>query len=139
MNYLVDTSVWVDYIQGRTNKATDYLDDMLAMPMATGINYQIYLEILQGARNKEAFTRLQRYFSSQKFYGFADDIIGYESAAKLYFQCRLQGITIRSSIDCLIAQCAIENELRLLHQDRDFVRLQAVAPELEHTHFLDLP
>ena len=94
------------------------------------------LEILQGARNDDAFTRLQRYFSTQKFYGFADDLIGYEGSAKLYFQCRLQGITIRSSTDCLIAQCAIENGLRLLHQDRDFIRLQTVAPELEQVHFL---
>lgn len=137
MNYLVDTSVWVDYIQGRTNKATDYLDDILAMPAVIGINYQIYLEILQGARGREAFTRLQSYFSTQRFYGFADNMIGYERSAELYFQCRLRGITIRSSIDCLIAQCAIENELRLIHQNRGFIRLQTAAPELEHVYFLD--
>jgi predicted nucleic acid-binding protein len=137
VNYLVDTSVWVDYIQGRTTEATDYLDDILAMPAVVGINYQIYLEILQGARSQEAFTHLQSYFSTQRFYGFADDMIGYERSAELYCQCRLRGITIRSSIDCLIAQCAIENELRLLHQDRDFIRLQTAVPEFEHVHFLD--
>ena len=136
MTHLVDTSVWVDYIQGRNNQATDYLQELLAIPMAAGISHQVYLEILQGARNDEAFTPLKTYFSSQKFHNFAELLDGYEQAAQLYFRCRQQGITVRSSIDCLIAQCAIENELILLHHDRDFVRMQGVAPELQQLHFL---
>jgi hypothetical protein len=104
--------------------------------MAVGLNHQIYLEILQGARSTEAFACLQRYFSTQRFYGFVDDLRGYEAAADLYFRCRQLGITVRSSIDCLIAQCAIENYLIMLPQDRDFIHMQGTAPELNQIHFL---
>jgi len=136
MTHLVDTSVWVDYIQGRGSEAVDCLHGLLEMPMAVGLNHQIYLEILQGARSTDAFARLQRYLSTQRFYGFVDDLAGYEAAANLYFQCRQRGITVRSSIDCLIAQCAIENDLILLHQDRDFIQMQDAVPALNQIHFL---
>ncbi len=136
MTHLVDTSVWVDYIQGRGSEAVDYLHGLLETPMAVSLNHQIYLEILQGARSTDAFARLQRYFSTQRFYGFENDFVGYEAAADLYFQCRQRGITVRSSIDCLIAQCAIENDLILLHQDRDFIHMQGTVPELHQVHFL---
>ena len=43
---------------------------------------------------------------------------------------------MRSSIDCLIAQCAIENDLILLHQDRDFIHMQGTVPALNQIHFL---
>ena len=87
MTHLVDTSVWVDYIQGRESEAVDYLHDLLSLPMAAGINLQIYLEVLQSARNEQAFDRLQRYFSTQKFHDFDDGKTAYERAAKLYVQC----------------------------------------------------
>ena len=134
--YLVDTSVWVNYINGAESPATDFLDDLLLTPMMVGITDLIYMEILQGAKSEAAFENLQKYFSTQTFYRFADPKNSYENAASLYLSCRRQGITIRSSIDCLIAQCALENELILLHHDKDYRNLQAVLPELRQKHFL---
>lgn len=52
------------------------------------------------------------------------------AAAQLYQQCRRRGTTPRSSNDCLIAQVAIDNGLRLLHNDRDFDVIAAAAPDL---------
>jgi hypothetical protein len=49
----------------------------------------------------------------------------YEDAARIYFYCRKKGITIRSTIDCLIAQIALDQNLLLLHNDKDF---DAIAP-----------
>ncbi len=49
----------------------------------------------------------------------------------MYFNCRRAGITIRSATDCLIARIAIEHELILLHDDRDFESMAEVVPELE--------
>jgi hypothetical protein len=105
--------------------------------MMVGITDLIYMEILQGAKSESAFKKLQRYFSTQKFYRFADPQSSYEKAASLYLSCRRQGITVRSSIDCLIAQCALENELILLHHDRDYKNLQKIMPRLKQKHFLD--
>ncbi len=134
--YLVDTSVWVDYINGKDSPVVEFLDTLLLTPMAVGITDLIYMEILQGAKSEAAFNKLKRYFSTQIFYGFADPQNSYEAAAFIYFSCRRQGITVRSSIDCLIAQCALENELILLHHDKDYKNLEKVIPQLRQKHFL---
>jgi len=55
----------------------------------------------------------------------------FAKAARLNFLCRKAGITIRSTIDLLIAQTALENKLHLLHNDNDFETLKTVAPELK--------
>ena len=135
--YLVDTSVWVDYIKGKDTPVVEFLDTLLGAPMTVGISDLIYMEILQGAKSESGFNKLQRYFSTQQFYGFANPQSSYEAAAFTYFSCRRQGITVRSSIDCLIAQCALENELVLLHHDKDYKNLEKVIPQLRQKHFLD--
>ena len=48
----------------------------------------------------------------------------------MYFDCRSAGMTVRSAIDCLIARVAIEHDLLLLHEDRDFEKISGVVPEL---------
>ena len=135
--YLVDTSVWVDYINGKDSPDVEFLDNLLLAPMTVGITDLIHMEILQGAKSEAGFSKLQNYFSTQQFYGFTDPQHSYEVAAFMYFSCRRQGITVRSSIDCLIAQCALENELILLHHDKDYRYLEKVVPQLRLKHFLD--
>ena len=136
MIYLVDTSVWIDYINGIQAEHVAFLDHLLSNPLAIGLNSQIYMEILQGTKNKKTFEKFTDYFSSQKFYYFQHEKTSYETAALIYFNCRRQGITIRSSLDCLIAQCAIENKLTLLHNDNDFKQMAGVITELEHKCFI---
>jgi len=105
--------------------------------MAVGITDLIFMEILQGAKSEAGFKKLQRYFSTQQFYRFEDPQSSHEAAALIFFSCRRKGITVRSSIDCLIAQCALENELILLHHDKDFKRLEKIVPQLRQKHFLE--
>jgi len=128
---LVDTSVWIDYINGRDTEQVNYLDEQLKNPLAVGLTEHIYLEILQGAKDQKAFDQFQSYFSGQNFYSFSNALEGHASAAQIYFNCQKKGITIRSSIDCLIAQCAIENELILLHNDKDFTQIAKIAKNLK--------
>lgn len=132
--YLVDTSVWIDYIKGRNTETVVFLDNLLVNPLAIGINQFIYLEILQGAADEQNFERFRNYFSTQRFYPLSFD--SYEQAAKIYFDCRRKGITIRSSLDCLIAQGAIEHNLILLHHDRDYLQIGSVYTQLKQQHFL---
>jgi len=135
--YLVDTSVWITYIQGQETPSAQFLDELLPNPIAVGINDLILMEILQGAKSQADFDKLHRYFTGQQFYRFIDPEASHGAAAQMYFDCRRKGITVRSSIDCLIAQCAIEHQLILLHHDRDYQNMQLVAPELQQKHFLD--
>ena len=134
--YLVDTSVWIDFLQCNDTKAVRFLEKLLENPLACGITDQIYLELLQGARDTNAFDTLQRYFSGQRFYDFEDSQKSHEQAARIYFDCRRKGITIRSSIDCLIAQCAREHQLTLLHHDDDYRKMKRIIPDLAQKHFL---
>ena len=134
--YLVDTSVWISYLQDRDSQAAALLDRLLGNPLAIGINHQIYLEILQAAKDKKTFDQLDSYFCGQRVHDFIDPMASYREAALIYFACRRNGITIRSSVDCLIAQCALENDLILLHEDRDYLRMQAYLPDLQQEHFL---
>lgn len=133
--YLVDTSVWVDYLQGRETPAVELLDELLDNPVAVFLCDQVYLEILQGARDQAFFKRYQRYFSGQQFCSFENSRESHAHAARVYFDCRRKGITLRSSIDCLIARCAVENDLTLLHNDRDYLAMQPVLKGLRQCHF----
>jgi hypothetical protein len=134
--YLVDTSVWVDYLNGHDSPHVVLLDELLGNPIAVGINDLIHLEILQGARDQSAFDPLRRYFSGLPIHRFPDPGSSYPAAAQLFLDCRRRGITVRSTLDCLVAQCAIELGLVLLHNDRDFIRIGTVARTLRQKHFL---
>ncbi len=129
--FLVDTSVWINYFRENENPATLYLANLLDENLPFGITSIIYQEILQGAATEKDLNTLTDYFSTQHFFNPKDDLASYQKAAKLYFNCRKKGITIRSSIDCLIAQIAIEHKLILLHNDRDYVQISRVAPALK--------
>ncbi len=134
--YLVDTSVWVDFIRGRDEPHVSLLRDLLANPLAVNITHLVYMEILQGARDQGSYVRLKEYFSGQRFVGFEQPLAGHAAAARMFLDCRRRGVTIRSGVDCLIAQCAMESNLTLLHHDRDFIRLADVTPALRQRNFL---
>ena len=134
--YLVDTSVWVDFIRGRDGPHVSLLRELLANPLAVNITHFVYMEILQGARDQASYLRLRDYFSGQRFVAFEEPLAGYAAAARMFLECRRRGVTIRSGVDCLIAQCAMETNLTLLHHDRDFVRLADVRPALRQRTFL---
>ncbi len=117
---LVDTSVMIGYLQGKENDAVFRFQYILDNNIPFGINYSIYQEVLQGVKTEKDFDKVKKYLDTQRFYSLKKEKESYASAAKIYFKCRKKGITISSTIDCLIAQTAIENNLFLLHNDSDF-------------------
>lgn len=86
---------------------------------------------MQGAKGEKEFNLLKEYLSSQRFYDLKNSKKSYEKAAELYFKCMKKGINIRSTIDVIIAQIAIENGLLLLHNDKDFSQIALVEPKLK--------
>jgi len=120
---LVDTSVLIDYLNGRSGLKTDLFEEVLARNIPYGIAVYTYQEVLQGAKDKKEWNILKEYLSSQTMYFPATDLDQYEKAAKLFFDLRRKGITPRSSIDMLIVLTAVENNLLLLHNDRDFDKM----------------
>jgi len=117
---LVDTSVLIDLFKGASNGPANRMREVLGHHIPFGITSVIYQEVLQGAKSEKECNFLRDYLSSQRFFHPQDAVKTYEDAVRIYFSCRNKGVTIRSTIDCLIAQIALEQDLALLHNDRDF-------------------
>ncbi len=137
--FLVDTSIWIEYLRShhnsktalKKNPALEYFIELLNQNRPFCMTGIIYQEILQGAASEKDMQQLISYLGTQIFFNLKDPILSYQAAAKIYWEGRRQGVTIRNSIDCIIAQVAIEHDLILLHNDRDYLQIKKVAPKLK--------
>jgi predicted nucleic acid-binding protein len=125
---LVDTSVLIDLFKGRENRATLRLRQLVEGSEPFYLAPPIVREVLQAARDEAEWRRLRAYLVSQMLVDVADRLATEVAAARIFFECRRAGHTVRSAADCLIAQIAIENDLALLHNDRDFEAIRKVRP-----------
>lgn len=130
---LLDTSVLINYLRGKDNLKTRLLKEVLFKKIPVGISPFTYQEVLQGAKDKGEFDLLKHHFSKWTIY-YLPERENYEKAAELYFELRRKGLTPRSTIDILIAITAIEYDLVLLHDDRDFDEIATFAKELRCLH-----
>lgn len=127
---LVDTSVWIDFLAGQKTKAVDCFNDRLAAREPFALTALIYLEVLQGVREPDKAKKIAAYLREQRLLTPPDELQTCDAAANLYRRCRAAGVTVRSTIDCLIAQIAIEHGAVLLHDDRDYAHIARVEPKL---------
>lgn len=128
--YLVDTSVWIDFLRASDTPQVASLKRLLDGEEVVGVAPMVVQEVLQGADSDERFEKWRKYFRGLCCYAPADPLESCIEAARLYQSCRRAGKTPRSSSDCLIAQIAIEHNLVLLHDDRDFDAIASVIPGL---------
>jgi predicted nucleic acid-binding protein len=121
---LVDSSVWIDFFNGQDSRATDLLALLLRRRvLLTGD--LILAEVLQGFRDQHQMDRAQRALLTLPY----ADMVGQEVAlasAQNYRLLRQRGVTVRKTIDVMIATFCIRNGHVLLHGDRDF------APMAQH-------
>ncbi len=127
---LVDTSVIINYLKGQAGNKVLLLEDILQRNIPFGISAFTYQEVLQGARDEQEWETLKSYLSTQTVYYINPAPVEYEKSARLYFDLRREGITPRSTIDVLIVVTALENDLTLLHDDKDFDTMASHIPEL---------
>lgn len=134
---LVDTSVLVDFLRGKDTPAvrrlealdaTDPLDALEAEDSPFGIPFPCVQEVLQGTRNETEWKRLSALLTSQALVAPLDPLEAHIEAARIHFDCRRKGLTVRSSADCLIAAIALERGDQLLHDDQDFETIRKVRP-----------
>ena len=128
---LVDTSVWIDFLAPRSTRAVGYFRAQLDSRQPFTLTELIYLEVLQGIREPATARKVASYLRAQAVLYPRHGLRTYEAAADLYRRCRAAGVTVRSTIDCLIAQTAIEYNATLLHSDRDYERIAQVEPRLK--------
>jgi len=120
---LVDTSVWVEVFRAREpldlEAVVDFDDVVTCLP--------VIQEVLQGFRVEWAFRRAR---DSMLALPVVESPLGEGlslEATQLYRGARRAGLTVRSSVDCLIAACAIRHDLEILHRDRDYAALAEIS------------
>ena len=124
---VVDTSVWIDFLNGHDSAHAAYLARAIGAGESIAVPGVVLTEVLLGLKTENqaasiadlmtAFTPVTE-LSGQ----------GHADAARLYRLCRSKGFTVRSTIDCLIAQTCLRDGLPLLTKDRDFTSIAAFAP-----------
>lgn len=115
---LVDSSVWIDYFHGTSTRATEALDGLLGQePLAIGD--LILTEVLQGFDSEREFRDARKMLTALTVVELGGLEIAVQ-AAKNYRTLRRLGITVRKTIDAIIATRCIESGYDLLHSDRDF-------------------
>lgn len=121
---LVDTSVWI-----ATFRSLEPLDLESVVEFDEIVTcLPVVQEVLQGFRDEGAFRRAREAMLALPIVEspIAEDL--YTDAVDLYRVARRGGRSVRSSVDCLIAACAIRNDLEVVHLDRDFRSLALVSP-----------
>ena len=115
---LIDTSIWINVLS--KNQSANYastLQELIADRDIALTRFQ-QLELLQGCKSEKEWLRLSEYLEGQNYLETKSST--WKSAARIFYDLRKKGITVRRPIDCCIAQIAIERRVLLIHDDRDF-------------------
>ena len=121
---VVDTSVWIDFFRDTATWQVEHLAQLITDDEALALTDIVLTEILQGLPTDREARRVERRL-------LAFDVLRLEAlddfrrAASLYRQARTRGVTIRRTLDCLIASVCVRDQATLLHSDTDFDHLAA--------------
>lgn len=124
---LVDTSVWIDVLRDTKGDIVSAFRKRTHGETSVLSRFN-QLELLQGAKNETEWQQLDGYLSTQFYLEAVQST--WSNAARIFFDLRRKGITVRSPVDCCIAQIAIEHNALLLHKDEDFNKIAIVCPLL---------
>ena len=119
---IVDTTVWIDYLRGSANPETEYLDRRLAQERFA-LTDIILSEVLQGIDDEKSFAAVHRQLLKFELFETGGELLAVESARN-FRSLRRRGLTVRRTIDCLIATFCVLNGHSLLHRDRDFAHFE---------------
>jgi len=118
MMVLVDTTVWIDFFAARSSPHVAALESLIERREDICICGIILTEVLQGIRKDSEFQKTRDLFNNLIFLPMHYPV--FLRSADIFRKLRSKGITIRKSLDCMIASVAIENDIPLLQNDKDF-------------------
>jgi len=118
MRLLVDSTVFIDFFRGRETAQTSRLEQCFQNHDAICYCGFVLLEVLQGIRDEKELVTVKHQFENLIY--LEDDRSTFELGATIYRELRRKGITIRNSIDCLIAATVIQHGVNFLENDRDY-------------------
>ena len=124
---VVDASVWIDVLGGRRARQALRCVELIEAGEPVALTDVIFTEVLQGLRSEDEAELVERHllaFPILRLEGLDD----FALAARLYRDARRAGVTIRKTLDCLIAAPCVRTGAPLLHADVDFDRLSSCSP-----------
>jgi predicted nucleic acid-binding protein len=124
---VVDTSVWIDVLNDTAAPQATRCVELIESGQPVALTDVILTEILQGLRSDREATRVERHLRAFPILRL-EELDDFVLAAKLYRAARRAGVTIRKTLDCLIAAPCVRTGAPLLHADGDFDRLAACTP-----------
>ena len=122
MTVLVDTSVWVDFFNRHNSREADALARLIEDEAEIATCGVVLAEFFQGIRDRESLKTLEGFFRDMPLLTPREPDT-YLAAAELYRSLRARGVSVRSTIDCLIVRMAQEADVLLLAKDRDINRI----------------
>ena len=128
---VVDTTVWIDFFGAKGTIFDRHLAELVETDAPLVLVDVIYLEVLQGIRDDDAYQRTRRSLLAHPILR-ARGLETFETAANLYRTARRRGLTIRRTVDCLIAAICLEAGAAIYHNDRDYDALAAVSSLVIH-------
>jgi len=126
MRVLVDSTVWIDFLRNKSTPQTEKLMELIRDREDLCVCGFILTEVLQGIREERDYIATKQQFDNLIYLG--EDKSTFELGATIHRNLRKQGITIRSSIDCLIAATVIQHGVSLLENDRDYPFIDSHYP-----------
>ena len=128
---VVDTTVWIDFFNDRDEPHVRSFVDLVDKDEGVALTDVIMTEILQGLRSEVDVRRVERRLAPFEVLRLVsmDD---FKLAASLHRAARSRGITIRKTVDCLIAAVCVRESVPILHHDVDFDRLAACTDLMVH-------
>ncbi len=126
MTVLVDTSAWIEYLRGTGSPYNGWIREAIRAETPLGWTEPILYELTAGAGSPRRVEELRALLLRGPMVA-VDGLRDWEDAAQLYRSARSKGLTVRSSIDCLIAAVALRTGSPVLALDRDFEALAQVS------------
>ena len=125
---VVDSSVLIAFFRGHQHPAVERLVGLETAGIPFALPGFCFQEAIQGARDEREWRLLEEYLGSQTLIFSPDPAFTHREAARIFYDCRRRGLTIRNSVDCFIAQLVLEIDGTLLHKDGDFEHIAQVRP-----------
>jgi predicted nucleic acid-binding protein len=125
MTVVIDTSLWVRLLKDQSGQTAEFIEAEAGTSRVIMLS-PIRLELLQGCRGEAEWNAMHARLDAFERFSMTDAT--WDGAARIYFDLRQAGWTVRSTLDCCIAQACIELDALLLHQDRDFETIAKVRP-----------
>lgn len=124
---LIDSSAFIEFLNCSGSQCDQTIEQLIRADADCALADVVLTEVLQGIKNDREFKTVCASLATFPLLSLKDSL-SYIKAAELYRKCRKKGLTVRSTVDLLIAQTAIEHNAILLHNDRDFEAIATVSP-----------